>query len=134
MQIIFPTMSRLFFVLMIGVSLFMLFRGHNEPGGGFIGGLIAALGFALLAMAHDVGTARRALVIHPVALMGTGLLLSFVSGLPGLLSDRSFLTHWWMEVGSTHLGTATIFDIGVYCVVIGGVLCLVFRLYEGIEQ
>ncbi len=134
MQIIFPTMSRLFFVLMIGVSLFMLFRGHNEPGGGFIGGLIAALGFALLAMAHDVGTARRALVIHPVALMGTGLLLSFVSGLPGLLSDRSFLTHWWMEIGSTHLGTATIFDIGVYCVVIGGVLCLVFRLYEGIEQ
>ena len=134
MQIIFATMSRLFFVLMIGVSLFMLFRGHNEPGGGFIGGLIAALGFALLAMARDVETARRALVVHPVALMGSGLLLAFVSGLPGLLSDRSFLTHWWTEIGSTHLGTATAFDIGVYCVVVGGVLCLVFRLYEGIEQ
>jgi multicomponent Na+:H+ antiporter subunit B len=133
MQIIFATMSRLFFVLMIGVSLFMLFRGHNEPGGGFVGGLIAALGFALLAMARDVETARRALVVHPVALMGSGLLLSFVSGLPGLLSDRSFLTHWWMQIGSTHLGTATAFDIGVYCVVVGGVLCLVFRLYEGIE-
>ncbi|MDN2579139.1 MnhB domain-containing protein [Aquibium sp. ELW1220] len=134
MQIIFATMSRLFFVLMIGVSLFMLFRGHNEPGGGFIGGLIAALGFALLAMARGVETARRALVVHPVALMGSGLLLAFVSGLPGLLSDRSFLTHWWTEIGSTHLGTATTFDIGVYCVVVGGVLCLVFRLYEGIEQ
>jgi len=60
MQIIFPTMSRLFFVLMIGVSLYMLFRGHNEPGGGFIGGLIAALGFALLAMAHNVDAARKA--------------------------------------------------------------------------
>lgn len=134
MQIIFPTMSRLFFVLMIGVSLYMLFRGHNEPGGGFIGGLIAALGFALLAMAHDVDAARKALMVHPVALMGGGLLLSFASGLPGLLSDQSFLTHWWIEIGSLHLGTATTFDIGVYCVVIGGVLCLVFRLYEGVEQ
>lgn len=134
MQIIFSTMSRLFFVLMIGVSLFMLFRGHNEPGGGFIGGLIAALGFALLAMARDVETARKALVVHPVALMGGGLLLSFASGLPGLLSDQSFLTHWWAKVGSLHLGTATTFDIGVYFVVIGGVLCLVFRLYEGVEQ
>ena len=134
MRIIFATMSRLFFVLMIGVSLFMLFRGHNEPGGGFIGGLIAALAFALLAMARDVDAARRALMVHPVALMGAGLLLSFVSGLPGVLSDRSFLTHWWIEFGSLHLGTATTFDIGVYFVVIGGVLCLVFRFYEGVEQ
>jgi multicomponent Na+:H+ antiporter subunit B len=134
MSIIFSTMARLFFVLMLAVSIFMLFRGHNEPGGGFVGGLIAALAFALLALAENVRTARNALLVHPVALMGAGLLLAVASGLPGLLSDRSFLTHWWVEVGSLHLGTATTFDIGVYCVVVGGVLCLVFRLYEGIEQ
>ena len=134
MSIIFSTMARLFFVLMLAVSLYMLFRGHNEPGGGFVGGLIAALAFALLALAENVRTARNALVVHPVTLMGGGLLLAVVSGLPGLLSDRSFLTHWWLELGSLHLGTATTFDIGVYCVVIGGVLCLVFRLYEGVEQ
>jgi multicomponent Na+:H+ antiporter subunit B len=134
MSIIFSTMARLFFVLMLAVSVFMLFRGHNEPGGGFVGGLIAALAFALLALAENVRTARNALLVHPVALMGAGLLLAVASGLPGLLSDRSFLTHWWVEVGSLHLGTATTFDIGVYCVVVGGVLCLVFRLYEGIEQ
>jgi multicomponent Na+:H+ antiporter subunit B len=134
MSIIFSTMSRLFFVLMLVVSVYMLFRGHNEPGGGFVGGLIAALAFALLTMAENVQTARKALIVHPVVLMGSGLLLAALSGLPGLVSDRSFLTHWWAELGSLHLGTATTFDIGVYCVVIGGVLCLVFRLYEGAEQ
>ena len=134
MSIIFSTMSRLFFALMLAVSVYMLFRGHNEPGGGFVGGLIAALGFALLALSDSVATARRALRVHPVTLMGVGLALSVVSGIPGIVSDRSFLTHWWAELGSLHLGTATVFDIGVDFVVIGGVLCLVFRLYEEVEQ
>ncbi|MGC4407814.1 MnhB domain-containing protein [Allorhizobium sp. NPDC080224] len=134
MSVIFSTMSRLFFVLLLGAAVFMLFRGHNEPGGGFIGGLFAALAFALLALSDSVAKARKALIIHPVVLIGLGLVLAFVSGLPGLISDRSFLTHWWFELGSTHLGTATAFDIGVFMVVIGGVLSLVFRFYEGVEQ
>lgn len=134
MSVIFSTMSRLFFVLLLGAAVFMLFRGHNEPGGGFIGGLFAALAFALLALSDSVAKARKALIIHPVVLIGLGLVLAFVSGIPGLISDRSFLTHWWFELGSTHLGTATAFDIGVFMVVIGGVLSLVFRFYEGVEQ
>jgi multicomponent Na+:H+ antiporter subunit B len=134
MSVIFSTMSRLFFVLMLVASIYMLFRGHNEPGGGFIGGLFAALAFALLALADSVAAARKALIVHPVVLIGSGLFLAFLSGLPGLFSDGSFLTHWWAELGSTHLGTATIFDIGVFMVVIGGVLALVFRFYDGVEQ
>ncbi|SIQ01526.1 multisubunit sodium/proton antiporter, MrpB subunit [Rhizobium sp. RU33A] len=134
MSVIFSTMSRLFFVLLLGAAVFMLFRGHNEPGGGFIGGLFAALAFALLALSDSVAKARKALIVHPVVLIGLGLVLAFVSGIPGLISDRSFLTHWWFELGSTHLGTATAFDIGVFMVVIGGVLSLVFRFYEGVEQ
>lgn len=134
MSVIFSTMSRLFFVLLLGAAVFMLFRGHNEPGGGFIGGLFAALAFALLALSDSVAKARKALIVHPVALIGMGLVLAFASGIPGLISDGSFLTHWWFKLGSTHLGTATAFDIGVFMVVIGGVLSLVFRFYEGVEQ
>lgn len=134
MSVIFSTMSRLFFVLLLGAAVFMLFRGHNEPGGGFIGGLFAALAFALLALSDSVAKARKALIVHPIGLIGAGLVLAFVSGIPGLISDGSFLTHWWFELGSTHLGTATAFDIGVFMVVIGGVLSLVFRFYEGVEQ
>lgn len=134
MSVIFSTMSRLFFVLMLLAAVFMLFRGHNEPGGGFIGGLFAGLAFALLALSDSVATARKALMVHPVVLIGAGLFTSFLSGLPGLFSNSSFLTHWWFKLGSTHLGTATVFDIGVFMVVVGGVLCLVFRFYEGVEQ
>ncbi len=134
MSVIFQTMSRLFFGLMLVMSIYMLFRGHNNPGGGFIGGLIAALAFALLALSDNVEAARRMLRVHPVRLMGAGLFIAFLSGLPGLLSDGSFLTHWWAELGTLHLGTATIFDIGVFMVVVGGVLSLVFRFYEGVEQ
>ncbi|WP_205648863.1 MnhB domain-containing protein [Acuticoccus kandeliae] len=129
MPIIFATMSRVFFALMLAGSVFILMRGHNDPGGGFVGGLMAAAAFATLALTEGVGAVRRRLRIHPVVLLGTGLTIACLSGLPGLLSDASYLTHWWTS-GAVHLGTATIFDIGVYLVVLGGVLCLVLRLYE----
>ena len=133
MPIIFATMSRLYFALMLAGSLFLLVRGHNDPGGGFIGGLMAAAAFATLALTQGVASARRTLMVHPVALVGTGLAMACLSGLPGLVSDASYLTHWW-TAGAVHLGTATIFDVGVYLVVLGGVLCLVFRLYEEVAQ
>lgn len=130
MPIVLVTLSRVFFFIMLAVSVFILFRGHNEPGGGFVGGLMAAAAFATLVLANGVEAARRVLRIHPVVLMGIGLAMAVLSGLPGLITHASFLAHWWIELGSAHLGTATIFDLGVYFVVLGGILCLVFRLYE----
>ncbi|RIX97735.1 Na(+)/H(+) antiporter subunit B [Aureimonas flava] len=129
-SIVLSAFSRLFFLLMIAVSLYVLYRGHNEPGGGFVGGLIGASGLAVLALAEGVDAARRALRLHPVAVMGLGLVLALLSGVPGLVTHGSFLTHWWLHLGSLHLGTALLFDIGVYMVVIGGVLALVLRFYE----
>lgn len=129
-SLVFSAFARFFFALMIAVSLFILYRGHNEPGGGFVGGLVAASGFAILALAEGVTTARRVLRVHPVSVMGVGLVLALLSGIPGLLTHGSFLTHWWLHLGSFHTGTALIFDIGVYLVVVGGILALVLRFYE----
>lgn len=129
-SVVFTAFSRLFFGLMIAVSLYILYRGHNEPGGGFVGGLVAASGFAILALADGVGAARRALRVHPVTAMGVGLVLALISGIPGIFTHGSFLTHWWLHIGSFHTGTALIFDIGVYFVVVGGILSLVLRFYE----
>lgn len=134
MPFVLVTLSRLFFFVMLAVSIFILLRGHNEPGGGFVGGLIGASAFATLVLANGVDSARAILRIHPVVLMGVGLALAVLSGLPGLLTDASYLAHWWIELGSAHLGTATVFDLGVYFVVLGGILCLVFRLYEEAVQ
>ncbi|SHI96976.1 multisubunit sodium/proton antiporter, MrpB subunit (TC 2.A.63.1) [Aureimonas altamirensis DSM 21988] len=132
-SLVLSAMSRIIFVIMFAVSLFILYRGHNFPGGGFVGGLVAASGFAVLALADGAVSARKALYFHPVALTGCGLTMAIASGLPGLVTSSSYLTHWWLHIGSFHTGTALIFDIGVYFVVIGGVMAMVLRFYEEFE-
>lgn len=133
-SIILAAMSRIFFVIMLAASVWILLRGHNEPGGGFIGGLIGAAAFVVLALATSVEVARARLLLHPVVVMALGLVLALSSGLPGVLLDGSFLQHQWatLPLGPIELklGTTIIFDVGVYLVVVGGVLAFMFRLYE----
>lgn len=130
-SLIFSATTRILFWLMLGASLFILLRGHNEPGGGFVGGLVAAMAIGIVALANGVTSARQMLRAHPVAMAGLGLLLAFISGLPGLWVEGSFLTHQWIIFDNGFkLGTTLIFDLGVYLVVLGGMLSLIFRLYE----
>ncbi len=130
-SLIFSAVSRLLFWLMLVASVFILLRGHDEPGGGFVGGLVAAMAVGIVALAEGVTPARALLRVHPVALAGLGLFLGFVSGLPGLCADGSFLAHQWIIFDNGFkLGTTMIFDLGVYLVVLGGMLSLIFRLYE----
>ncbi|MGG2476302.1 MnhB domain-containing protein, partial [Rhizobium sp. BR5] len=60
--------------LMVLFSIFVLLRGHNEPGGGFIGGLIAVSALSIYGIAYGVAAVRRAIVFHPLAIAGAGLL------------------------------------------------------------
>jgi len=133
-SIILAAMSRIFFVIMLAASVWILLRGHNEPGGGFIGGLVGAAAFVVLALATSVEVARRRLLLHPVVVMALGLVFALSSGLPGVVLDGSFLLHQWatLPIGPLELklGTTIIFDLGVYMVVVGGVLAFMFRLYE----
>ena len=94
----------LFFVLMLVVSVFMLFRGHNEPGGGFVGGLFARWPSRSLALADGVDGAHGACAIHPIVLMGVGLFLAFSQRPARAAVGRSFLTHWWAELGCAPSG------------------------------
>jgi multicomponent Na+:H+ antiporter subunit A len=124
--------SPIFFWLLAVLSVAILLRGHNEIGGGFVGGLIAALAFALIALARGVARARALLRIHPLSLVGTGLLLAIASGIPGLLLHGNFLRAVWIDATllgiHIHQGTSLIFDLGVYTVVLGGVLAFLFGL------
>lgn len=63
-------------------------------------------------------------------LLGAGLLCTLCSGLPGLVVDGAYLSHQWGSVGGVALGTTFVFDLGVYAVVLGGVLALVIRFYR----
>lgn len=134
-SIIFSAAARLLFWAMLTASLVILWRGHNEPGGGFVGGLVAAMAFAVVALSGSVDAARRLLRVHPVALAGLGVVLAVLSGLPGMAVGAGFLAHQWLIFGNGFkLGTTLIFDVGVYCTVMGGMLCLIFRLYDDKEE
>jgi multicomponent Na+:H+ antiporter subunit A len=125
---IFRTAARLLMPLLLLFALFLLLRGHNEPGGGFVGGLVVAAAFALYLVAFGVARARRALLVKPMTLIGVGLSLALVSGVPALLRGQPFLTAQW--VPGVSLGTPVVFDVGVFLVVAGVVLMMIFALAE----
>ncbi len=127
--------TRLLMPLLLMFSLFLLARGHNQPGGGFTAGLVAAAAWALYALAYDGRAARKALPVKPRALIGLGLTSILISGFAGMLSGDPFLTGKWVklqlgELGSLDIGTPLLFDIGVYLTVIGVVLTIIFALEE----
>lgn len=128
----FAASSTVLFWMLLTASVFLLFRGHNQPGGGFVGGLAAALAFAVLSLARGAMRAEAALRLAPLTLVGIGLALAVASGLPGMLTPGGapFLTHLWWEPGGglPKLGTTMIFDMGVYLVVLGAVLSFLFGL------
>ena len=126
---IFRTAARLLMPLLLLFSVFLLMRGHNEPGGGFVGGLVAATAFALYGIAYGVGRARQALLVRPLTLMGAGLLIALVSGIPAVLRGAPFLTAQWV-LDPVAVGTPVLFDIGVFLVVAGVALMMVFSLAE----
>ena len=126
---IFRTAARLLMPLLLLFSLFLLLRGHNNPGGGFVGGLVAAAAFALYAIAFGIQRARQALMVRPLTLLGAGLLIAVGSGVPAVLRGKPFLTALWAP-GPIPFGTPATFDVGVFLVVAGVVLMMIFTLAE----
>jgi multicomponent Na+:H+ antiporter subunit B len=131
--------ARFLLPLLLLFSVLLLLRGHNLPGGGFAGGLVAAAALTLYAIAVDFRAARRGLAVDPRTLIATGLLVATVSGIVSMLEGRPFLTGGWMDVhlpvvGETHAGTPLLFDVGVYLVVVGVTLTMVFSLMEEEEE
>lgn len=115
--LIFRTVAPLISAVMALFSLIILLRGHNDPGGGFIGGLIAASAAAVYGMALSVGAVRRLLRFNPIGYAGAGVLIATTSGLLSAAFGDSFLTALWLP---EHVfGTPGLFDVGVYLVVFG---------------
>ena len=134
-SLILRTATRYLLPLILLFAVFLLVQGHHEPGGGFIGGLVVAASIALCALAFDVNTARRLLPMPPHQIIGSGLLLAGGSGVWPLLLGKPFLTGVWGSIpapGAEQLkiGTPLLFDLGVFLVVIGVVLMIVFALAE----
>ncbi len=132
--LILKTASNYLLPVLLVFSIFILLRGHYLPGGGFVGGLIAAIAFVLHAFANGLENTKDLLRIHPGFLMPVGLGLAFLSGLAPVIGlDDPFMTGLWLPqdipvIGS--VGTALFFDIGVYLVVVGVTLTIIFTISE----
>lgn len=132
--LIFRTIAPFLAALMLVFSIFVLLRGHNEPGGGFIGGLIAASAFAIQGIAQGVSAVRLSLKIDPLAIAGIGLLLSALSGFASLPLALPFLTGLWTELplglDRVPVSSVMLFDLGVYLVVMGTITAIALALEE----
>jgi multisubunit Na+/H+ antiporter MnhB subunit len=131
---ILQTATRVLMPVILLFAMFLLLRGHNYPGGGFVGGLVVASSFVLYSIAFGVAAGRRALLVRPATLLGLGPLIALTSGLPAVITGQPFMTALWTEVplGGTAvaLGTPLVFDVGVFLAVIGVVVTIVFTLTD----
>jgi len=122
--------ARPLYWILLAAAVWILLRGHNEPGGGFIGGLLAVAGSSLVAITLDVRAARRLQPLAPLPLAMSGVALALLAGLFGTAAGLPFLTHLWTEVG---VSTVMLFDIGVFCTVWGALTGYIYVLLDDAE-
>jgi len=138
-SLILTAATRLLVSLLLLFSIFMLLRGHNLPGGGFIGGLIGATAFVLHAIAMGPAATRATLRHEPQNYAMVGLGIALLAGVVAVFFGDAFFTGQWLFLGADPgnpddkglpLSTVLVFDIGVYLVVFGSILTLVLALEE----
>jgi len=127
--------AKFFIPTLVLCSFWVLLRGHNAAGGGFIGGLIGAVAFSLLLLAFGLKKAKELLPFDPRSLIGIGLLVALGAALFPAYRGQGFFKGLWVQVqipsmGILKFGTPQLFDIGVYLVVIGSLMIIIFSLWE----
>ncbi|WP_454050210.1 Na+/H+ antiporter subunit A [Cellulomonas sp. Marseille-Q8402] len=138
-SVVFEVVVRLLFHTMIVYSLFLLFSGHNAPGGGFAAGLVTGIALIVRYLAGGRYELGEAAPVQPGLLLGSGLFLSAGVGLGALMFGGSVLQSWIIDVsipliGDIHLVTSLFFDVGVYLVVVGLVLDILRTLGAEIDR
>lgn len=134
-SVILRTASNYLLPLLLLFSVFILLRGHYSPGGGFVGGLIASIAFVLHAFANTLENTRKLLRYPPGVLIPIGLAISLLSGLAPVFIGKPFMTALWFSTPVPIIGlvgSPLFFDIGVFFVVIGITLTILFTISENI--
>ncbi|CAN2254935.1 MULTISPECIES: Na(+)/H(+) antiporter subunit B [Bacillus] len=134
-DLILQTVTKLVSFIILLFSFYLFFSGHNAPGGGFVGGLITSASIVLLLLAYDLKTVRAILPVNFIYVAGAGLLLAVLTGAGSFVFGAPFLSHTFGHFhlpifGDTELATATIFDLGVYLVVVGITMTIIQTIGE----
>ncbi|MBJ7451965.1 MAG: Na+/H+ antiporter subunit A [Blastococcus sp.] len=138
-SVVLEVVTRILFHTIVVFSVYLLFSGHNEPGGGFAGGLVAGLALVLRYLAGGRYELGEAAPVDPGLLLGAGLLLSGGTGVVGLALGAEVLQTAILEttlpvLGDVKLVTSLFFDIGVYLVVVGLVLDILRSLGAELDR
>jgi multicomponent Na+:H+ antiporter subunit A len=138
-SVVLETVVRLAFHTVLVLGVYLLFAGHNQPGGGFIGGLVTGAAFLLRYVAGGRAELRTAVPVDPRLPLAAGLLVAGLTGLGALFAGGDYLESAYVEVDVPVLGavkavSALAFDIGVYLVVVGLVLGLLRTLGAEAER
>lgn len=132
-SILLPVATRYLMPLLLVFSIFLLIRGHNEVGGGFVAGLVASSALMLYGIAISPEALRKLLPVSPERMVAAGLCVALISGLISVVAGRPFMTGLWLEtelpvIGK--VGTPLLFDVGVYLLVIGIVVWILLTFAE----
>lgn len=132
-SLIVDTSVHFIFYSVLVLSLYLLFAGHNQPGGGFVGGLVAGAAVGLRYIAGGIDAVREASPVQPWTILGVGLLVAALTALAPVVMGNAILeaatADWHLPVlGDVHATSATVFDIGVYLVVVG-LMLMVFEAF-----
>lgn len=132
-SVILQIASKYLRILFLMFAIIALLRGHNQPGGGFIGGLLAALYIVFNTLAFTSKQIKDRLKVSPEVYMGVGLLCVLLSFLPSVLSGAPLMQGVWVSYSISDfevikLGTPLLFDLGVFIAVMGVTLMFLFTL------
>jgi multicomponent Na+:H+ antiporter subunit B len=133
------TFMRLIAVVVFTFSIYIFLVGHNEPGGGFVGGLMTASAIVVLYLVFDLKTITKAVPLNFIVIIGIGLLFGALTGVVSVIFGYPFLTQFFDYFtfpifGEVELTTALVFDLGVYLVVVGAALTIITTIAEDDEQ
>ncbi|WP_214000508.1 hydrogen gas-evolving membrane-bound hydrogenase subunit E [Arsukibacterium sp.] len=131
--VLLATVSQSLLPLALMVSVFIFFRGHNLPGGGFIAGLVTAVALILQYIAHGVEWVKSRMNIEYQRVVAVGLMVALITGVASWLFNKPFLTSWFDYfdiplLGKIELASAIAFDAGVYITVVGSTLLILASL------
>jgi len=132
-NIILKTTSSIIIFVLFGFAIYLLFAGHNSPGGGFVGGLTTSAAVLLMFMAYGAETVNKVIPFNFIYFIPIGLLIATLTGLGALVFNVPFLTQTFASftlplLGEVELATAMLFDLGVYFTVLGTTMTIILTI------
>jgi len=136
-DVILQSVTKVVVFIILTLALYLFFSGHNNPGGGFVGGLVLASSFVLMLLAFDIETVKEGIPVDFKIISAFGALIVLLTGLGATIFGEAFLTQTFATFelplfGEMEFSTVTIFEIGVALAVVGVVVTIILSISEDV--